>query len=176
VLLPSFSLARAFTALACLLLAAGGVRADDFRAVVTHVTEGDTIWVRPQPGGEPVQLRLQGLDAPDNCQLFGPQAKNALRERVLGATVRVRTQGLDAYGRPFARVQHGREDVGAWLVGNGFAWTMAVDGHASPYRRLEADARKDRRGLWALPGVLDARTFRERFRHCRPGSNSLRSR
>lgn len=168
-LLPFPILRRAFAVLACLLSVAGGVLAADFRGVVTHVTEGDTIWVRPQQGAQAVQLRLEGLDSPDNCQLFGPQARNALRERVLGAPVRVRTNGLDAYGRPFARVQHGREDIGAWLVRNGFAWSMAIEGRPSRYLRLETQARHDRRGLWALPGALDERTFRKRFRHCRPG-------
>jgi micrococcal nuclease len=144
----------------------GVVHADDFRGVVSHVTDGDTLWVRPPGGSEPRELRLLHLDAPEGCQSFGAEAKQALRERVLHRPVRVRTEGRDDFGRQLARVQHGREDVNAWLVRNGYAWSTTFRGKRGPYARLEAQARAERRGLWALPGALDPRSFRKRFGRC----------
>lgn len=140
--------------------------AESFRGVVTHVTDGDTLWVRPQGASDTVPIRLLHLDAPEGCQLFGAESKQALRERLLHRPVRVRTEGLDDYGRQLARVQHGREDVGGWLVRNGYAWSITFRGKPGPYAPLEAQARSERRGLWALPGALDPRSFRKRFGRC----------
>jgi micrococcal nuclease len=35
-----------------------------------------------------------------------------------------------------------------------------------PYAPLEAQARSRRAGLWALPGALEPRSFRQRFGRC----------
>jgi micrococcal nuclease len=152
--------------LAFALGAPAAAQAGDFRGVVTHVTDGDTLWVRPRGGGEPIEIRLLHLDAPEGCQSYGAESKTALRERVLHQPVRVRTQGLDDYGRQLARVHHGREDVGAWMVRHGHAWSMTFHDKAGPYAPLEARAREERQGVWALPGALDPRSFRKRFGRC----------
>ncbi|HSW20716.1 MAG TPA: hypothetical protein VLJ86_26060, partial [Ramlibacter sp.] len=55
--------------------AAPASAASAFRATVTHVTDGDTVWVRPASGGAPIAVRLQGLDAPEICQAHGLQAR-----------------------------------------------------------------------------------------------------
>lgn len=153
--------------LALLFATAGALHAETFRGVVTHVTDGDTVWVRPTGASEAIQIRLLDLDAPENCQLFGPQAKQALRKRVLQQPVRVRTRGFDDYGRHLARIELRRQDIGSWLVRNGYAWSMTFHGKTGPYARLEARARAERRGLWALPGALDPRHFRQQFGRCR---------
>ena len=149
-----------------LLLVVPALHAATFRGTVSHVTDGDTLWVRPAAGGEPAELRLLDLDAPEGCQLFGPQARQALRDRVLNEPVRVHTQGTDDYGRQLARVEHRGEDVGRWLVRNGYAWSMQFKGRNGPYATLEAQARAERAGLWAMPGALDPRSFRKRYGHC----------
>lgn len=149
-----------------MLAAPAPLRAETFRGVVTHVTDGDTVWVRPASGGETVQIRLLDLDAPEGCQLYGAESKQALRERVLHENVRVRTRGVDDYGRQLARLEHRREDVGGWLVRHGYAWSMSYQGRPGAYARQEAQARAERRGLWSLPGALDPRSFRKRFGRC----------
>lgn len=148
------------------LLLAPGLQAATFRGTVTHVTDGDTLWVRPAAGGEPVELRLLDLDAPEGCQSYGAEARAALRERALHQRVRVRTRGLDDYRRQLAQVEVQGEDVGAWLVRYGYAWSTTFRGKAGPYARLEAQARRERRGLWSLPGALEPRSFRKRFGRC----------
>ena len=156
-LLPAFALA---------VCAAQASPAYSFRGTVTHVSDGDTLWVRPREGGAPRSIRLLDLDAPEGCQSFGAEAKLALRQRVLRERVRVRVEGVDDYGRQLAHVHLGHEDVGAWLVRNGYAWSMTFRGKAGPYAPLEAQARDGRRGLWALPGALEPRSFRRRFGRC----------
>lgn len=154
--------------LALLLALAPAAWAATFRGTVTHVTDGDTLWVRPDPGGAPVRLRLMGLDAPEVCQAFGPQAAEALRARVLRQPVTVRTHGSDDYGRQLARVQHRREDLGRWLVRHGFAWSAGLHGRTGPYAREQALALGEHRGLWAAAAPLEPRSFRRRFGSCHP--------
>lgn len=148
------------------LLFAPALQAADFRATVTHVTDGDTVWVRPAGNAAPIELRLLDLDAPEGCQAFGREAHQALRRRIHGETVRVRTRGMDDYGRHLARVEHRGEDVGRWLVRQGHAWSMRFHGRSGPYAPLEAQARQERKGLWSQPAPLDPRSFRKRFGSC----------
>jgi endonuclease YncB( thermonuclease family) len=143
------------------------LHAATFRATVSYVTDGDTLWVRRTAGAAPVQLRLLDLDAPETCQAFGPQAKQALRQRVLHRPVVVRTRGKDDYARLLAQVQLREGDLGAWLVRNGYAWSTTFKGRPGPYAALQARAREERRGLWARPAALEPRRFRQRFGRCR---------
>ena len=149
-----------------LLAIAPALHAASFHATVTYVTDGDTLWVRPDAGGRTIELRLLDVDAPESCQPFGAQATQALRARVLHAAVRVRTRGSDSYGRQLAHVEHRREDVGRWLVANGYAWAMRFHGRPGRHGALEEQARRERRGLWASPGALEPRQFRQRFGPC----------
>lgn len=149
-----------------LLAIAPALHAASFHATVTYVTDGDTLWVRPEAGGRTIALRLLDIDAPESCQAFGAQATQALRARVLHAAVRVRTRGRDSYGRQLAHVEHRREDVGRWLVGNGYAWAARFHGRPGRHGALEEQARRERKGLWASPGALEPRLFRQRFGPC----------
>lgn len=151
---------------AAALLLASTAQAADFRATVTYVTDGDTVWVRRSGDGARIELRLLDLDAPEGCQAFGPEARDALRARVQGQVVQVRTRGTDNYGRELARIEHRGEDVGRWLVRNGYAWSMRFHGRSGPYGPLEAQARHERKGLWAEKGALEPRAFRKRFGSC----------
>ena len=148
------------------LVLAPALHAAGFSGTVSHVTDGDSLWVRPARGGAPVEVRLLDLDAPEGCQSWGPQARQALRGRVLHQGVRVRTRGTDDYGRQLARIELRGEDVGRWLVRNGHAWSASFKGRAGPYAGLEQQARQEHKGLWALPGALEPRSFRKRFGPC----------
>lgn len=149
-----------------LLACTPALHAGSFRGTITHVTDGDTVWVRPATGGEPVEIRLLDLDAPEGCQAYGAEAKQALRGRILHQDVRVRTRGVDDYQRQLARIEHRGQDVGAWMVRYGYAWSSGFPGRVGPYAREEAQARSERKGLWSLPGALEPRSFRKRFGRC----------
>jgi endonuclease YncB( thermonuclease family) len=153
--------------LAAALLLASTAHALSYRGVVTHVTDGDTLWVRPASGKAPVEIRLLDVDAPEGCQPHGPQAAQALRSRLLRQGVRVRAQGRDDYQRQLARIEHRGDDVGGWLVREGHAWSMRFHGRPGAYASLEAQARRERKGLWAHSGAMEPRKFRQRFGRCR---------
>jgi endonuclease YncB( thermonuclease family) len=147
-------------------LAASAAQGRTFTGTVTYVTDGDTLWVRPARGKDKVEIRLLDLDAPERCQAFGPEAKQAVRARLLHQSVRVRTRGSDDYGRQLGHLEYRGDDVGAWLVRNGYAWSSSFHRRAGRYAALQAQARSERAGLWARADALEPRIFRQRFGRC----------
>ncbi len=141
--------------------------AESFRGVVTHVTDGDTVWVR-RDGGErrPVKLRLNGLDAPERCQAWGTEASAALASRVLGQPVRVRAGATDVYDRRIVTLEVQGEDVGAWLVAHGHAWSTGFRRHPGRYAAQQQAARAARLGLFADPQAIEPRFFRKSHGAC----------
>lgn len=133
---------------------------------VTHVSDGDTIWVRPHDGGMPRSVRLDGIDAPELCQPHGEAARVALVGRVLGQTVQVRVRARDDYGRLVARVSLQRQDVGGWLVSQGHAWSYRYRGRSGPYAALESQARVRGLGLFGQAHPELPRDFRRRHGPC----------
>lgn len=138
-------------------------------ARVLRVVDGDSLWVRP-PGGAPLRLRLAGVDAPEICQRHGPQARDALNARLQGQTVRVTLQHRDTYDRWLARVDGPDGDVGAWLVGQGHAWSMRWRNNPGSYAVQESAARKARRGMFVEPRPEPPRDFRRRHGPCQTGA------
>lgn len=132
-----------------------------YLATVTHVTDGDTVWVRPARGGRPVQVRLLDVDAPELCQPFGAQARHALERRLLHQPVTVQPRGRDDYRRVLARLQWEGQDVGGWLVASGLAWSPRYRQRPGRYDPLQSQARQARLGLWAQPQPMAPRTFRQ---------------
>lgn len=145
------------------LLAAAAATAESrtWQGTVTHVSDGDTLWVRPSRGGRGIQVRLQGIDAPESCQPFGQQARKALRLQVLKQAVTVEQLGRDDYRRVLARVHRSGEDVGGWMVSRGLAWSYRFRGRPGPYEALQTQARQARRGLWSAASPMEPRVFRQ---------------
>jgi endonuclease YncB( thermonuclease family) len=149
-----------------LALLAGAAHAGTWRGVVSHVTDGDTLWVRPDGQPDAVEIRIIDIDAPESCQAFGPQAKKALAARLLYQPVVVHTEGYDDYGRHLAQLKHRDQDVGAWLVREGYAWSGVFHRKRGPYAALEDDARRAHLGLWANPKPQEPRAFRQQHGSC----------
>ena len=149
-----------------LLLALAARAAGTLVGTVSHVTDGDSFWLRPSHGGPPVQVRLHGLDAPEICQPHGHDARDALAARVLHRAVRVRVQARDTYHRLLGRADVQGEDLGAWLVQHGHAWSYRFRGRTGPYAHQQALAQQARRGLWADAAPLEPRVFRKQHGRC----------
>lgn len=176
-------MSRAGTRAACAALAtalalwtgagAAAARAAEerFEGVVLRVSDGDTVWLRPDPApGAPrrarVKVRLVGLDAPERCQAHGEQARTALSALVLHRHVTVRRRATDDYGRALGTLWLDGRDVGAALVSEGHAWSARWRGNPGPYAQEEARARRAARGLFAAPAPLPPREFRRRHGPC----------
>ena len=138
---------------------------DEVGAVVRTV-DGDTIYVRLAGGVE--KVRYIGVDTPEvhhptRGEEPGGRAAAEVNRRLLGhEPVRLETdvQRRDRYGRLLAYVwvrgpDGGELMVNAELVRLGYAAVMTVPPnvrHAELFRKLAAQAREQRRGLWA--GIL----------------------
>lgn len=142
-------------------------QAGSFEGVVTHVTDGDSLWVRPASGEAPRQVRVQGIDAPEICQAFGAPSRDALAARVLHQRVAVSSQARDSYQRVLGRVSMNGRDLGEWMVGRGYAWSYRFRGDRGPYAALEARARDAGLGLWAHGPAMEPREFRKRHGSCK---------
>jgi micrococcal nuclease len=151
-----------------LLLMSGPVHAQTLRGTVTRVSDGDTVWVRPDDANrKPVKVRLQGIDAPERCQAWGAQAAQALSARALQQHVLVPARGRDAHGRLIGGLQlDNGEDLGAWMVREGHAWSARFHRHPGAYAALQRDARAARRGLFADAGAVEPWVFRRQHGPC----------
>ena len=134
---------------------------------VTHVSDGDTLWVRPSSGGAIVNIRIDGIDAPEICQAGGAKAKAALSNQVLHQTVTVQGKRRDGYGRVLAVILVKQKDVGAEMVAEGHAWAHRYKNYKSVYGAQQASAQVARRGLFAAARPEEPRVFRNRHGACR---------
>jgi endonuclease YncB( thermonuclease family) len=157
---------RLFAALLLLPCALSAQQPRSYTAVVTHVSDGDTVWVRPVRGGPRVPVRLLDIDAPEICQRSGLQSRDALARQVLRRAVTVEERGRDDFGRVLARLRRSGQDVGQLLVAEGHAWSHRFRNQPGPYHAQEAQARQARRGLWAAAHPLEPRAFRRLHGPC----------
>jgi endonuclease YncB( thermonuclease family) len=133
---------------------------------VTHVSDGDTLWIKAGRGVAPRKVRLLGLDAPELCQAGGAASRAALQALVANKPVQVNVNFQDSYGRDLARLQVDGRDVGAALVSAGHAWSSRWRSSLGPYAVQEAAARAARLGLFADPAAQLPRDFRKRHGPC----------
>jgi micrococcal nuclease len=156
------------TLLLCNLLIISTAYAKVIGGVVTHVSDGDTLWVRLPQSAQPVKVRFQGLDAPESCQDWGRQATQALKTKALNQMVMLSTRARDDYGRLIVQVRMDGDDLGAWMVEQGHAWSQHYRNDLGPYAAQERSARTDRRGLWAAGAPIEPRAFRKQHGGCQP--------
>ncbi len=135
---------------------------------VTYVVDGDTVHVRPEAGGKPVKVRMQGIDAPEICQDGGALSRDALLNRLGGQRVQVVAGPHDDYGRLLAKIEFNGKDMGRWMVAQGMAWSYRSRRYAGPYAAEQRRARSEGRGLFSredLPPLYPA-TFRRQHGSC----------
>jgi endonuclease YncB( thermonuclease family) len=132
---------------------------DDMEVSVLKVVDGDTF--KALVDGVELSVRLIGVDTPETVdpdlpvQYFGKEASDYLKQRLEGQTVRLAFENgkWDAYGRLLAYVYVGDQLINAELVekGYGFAYTVFPFRYMEEFKRLESEAKENRRGLWADP-------------------------
>jgi micrococcal nuclease len=158
-----------FLSIALIFIAASAYAAGAWTGLVEYVVDGDTLHVRPIGGGPLRHVRLEGLDAPEICQPWGPQARQALAQHVLHHRVQVQSRAQDGYGRLVARVRVKGVDAGARMVAQGNAWSYRWHARQGRYDRQEVAARVQGRGLFASGNAEKPGDFRRRHGSCYPG-------
>ena len=144
--------------------------------VVTRVSDGDTLWVKPDDENgarrKPLKIRLEGIDAPERCQPWGPQSGEALRKRLRGQRVQVLLRAKDDSQRWLGTVEWRGEDVGAWMVSEGHAWSYYYKRSAGPYVKQERKAQAARRGLFSAADPMPPDVFRRWHGPCERETSS----
>jgi micrococcal nuclease len=145
--------------------------------VVDHV-DGDTVRVRiagAPPGlGALETIRLIGVDTPETVhprqpvQRFGREASDYTKTRLLNKTVYLAFDWnlRDRYGRLLAYVYTAAGDgtnarcFNAALIRDGYAhaYTRFAFQFIEEFRALEAEARRETRGLWGPQGSTESTT------------------
>lgn len=133
---------------------------ETFTGTVVSVIDGDTIVVETTRGSETV--RLIGIDSPEiqgsprgeGC--YGEEAAQAMRDRIEGEVVELRTDPTqdryDTYNRLLAYVLADGVDVGQQLIQDGFAKEYTFRGRLyekrANYIDAEQTAMDTNNGLW----------------------------
>jgi len=127
-----------------LLLFSGAALAWDCTAEVLRVHDGDTLTLRCPD--RRFKLRLRGVDAPEYHQTKGPEARQALADKLDGQVLRVNSHAVDRYGRVIGDVWVADQELSLWMVTHGWAW-CALRAPAA-CKTLQERAREQRLGLW----------------------------
>ncbi|WP_296816558.1 thermonuclease family protein [Brevundimonas sp.] len=118
-----------------------------------EVIDGDTLRI----GAE--RIRLHGIDAPEIDQRCGETAcgevaRYALSRMIGGETVACQGAERDRYRRLVAVCLVEGEDLGRWMVAQG--WALAYRRYSSDYVAEEQEAEAAGLGLWSLEFVTPA--------------------
>ena len=133
--------------LLCFMSLVGNLRAETISCRVVEIHDGDTITVL-SPGGARIKIRLDGIDAPELDQSFGPQAKQALSGMVFGRIIALQISGTDRYKRMLATAYVDKSNVNLSLVFYGFAWHYAEYSKDRSLANAQVRAQTAQSGLW----------------------------
>ncbi|MEP7154101.1 MAG: thermonuclease family protein [Nitrospira sp.] len=125
----------------------------EFVGTVLGVIDGDSLRVMHEGTAE--QIRLLGVDCPEERQAFGTRAKEYTSELAFGQDVTVYGDKRDRYGRRLAEVllPDGRS-LNQELIKAGLAWWFRKYSKDLRLGELEPQAREAKRGLWAEPNPV----------------------
>ena len=120
---------------------------------VLLVIDGDQFRVKTADGVA-YTIRLHGIDAPEDLQPFGPEARKALEELALNKDVRIVVHRRDSQGRHVGTAYIDGHDVAVKQIERGNAWHYKRFGGEQSadarmrYSAAEVKARDSKKGLW----------------------------
>ena len=117
---------------------------------VISIADGDTLTLLTA-NKERVKVRLGEIDTPEKKQPYGQKAKQELASLAFNQDAQISVIDTDRYGRVVGRVVVDGLDVNAELVRRGAAWVYRDYLKRPELIPLEVEARRQRKGLWALP-------------------------
>lgn len=150
--------------------------------LVVGITDGDTITARctdPTGAYARMQVRLQGIDAPEKKQPFGTRSRQALSELTFNRWAELRCSKVDRYQRHVCSVWVAPAsasagprtlDAGLAMVTTGMAWWYRAYAREQTalergqYEFAEDDARARRVGLWVDASPVPPWGWRNRNR------------
>lgn len=123
--------------------------------VIQKVIDGDSVSVvelrKPQP--VTMELQIEGIDAPELVQPFGPESKEALAKLLpVDSVVTVTWTAKDNYGRLLAQVtDRNKTHINSEMLRLGMAWHFKRYNQSKELATIEEIAKSKKLGLWAAP-------------------------
>ena len=118
--------------------------------------EDDTAWgfgvdvdLNPSPDKVPMVIHLAEIDAPEQDQPYGPEAKAALAKKILGKVVRVTYAERDRFNHIVGEVYLEERWINAEVLVAGCAWHDKRYSDEDLLDTAEQQARAGHVGLWA---------------------------
>ncbi len=155
---------RGLFAAALLSILATTAQSEPLAGRIVGVHDGDTLRVNRE--GKSLRVRLYGVDCPELKQAGGTEARALSRRLTHGRVLLIESKGTDRYKRIIGRV--------FLLSGNTLSSELVKAGRCWWYKRyapkdkalagLEAEARADKRGLWADPDPVPPWEWRKQRR------------
>jgi micrococcal nuclease len=148
---------RLYAFLFPLLLSAG------ITGTVIGVHDGDTLRLRTD--NATIKVRLFGIDAPELGQPFSRASREKLSALTFGKTVSLVTHGKDAFRRQLADViLEDGTNVNHEMVRAGMAYYFRKYAHSKALESMENEARRERRGVWSVEGLVPPWEYRKEER------------
>lgn len=122
-----------------------------FYGPVVRIVDGDTFNAKVQ--GVVMKFRLQGVDAPEHDQPYGPKSTAQLRELIQGQNLVLVYFDVDPHGRIVVQAWVRNVDINAEMVRRGAAWFDSEYSRDQLLYLNETGARHQKAGLWALPSA-----------------------
>ena len=149
----SARLTRSFCFAFFCLLAFFADAAGAWEARVVTITDGVTIAVLHE--GKLERVRLFGVDCPEPHQAYWKKASRHTSSTVMNKVVSVEEVGKDEYGRTVGIVSIKGKNLNKSLIELGYAQISDKDCNrpeCTEWKKLQARAKKNKRGLWAKSG------------------------
>jgi endonuclease YncB( thermonuclease family) len=150
-----------------------------FNATVVGIPDGDTVEVFAPDEPSKIVIDLYGIDCPEKQQSSGLAAKNATAALVGGKNVGIEILSKSRSGQLNALITVEGNNVNETLVAEGWAWvspTGCRHAFCADWQRIEDEARRERKGLWAAPQPQPPWEWRKRgkqeFFYMAPGTKT----
>ena len=125
----------------------------DTQCIAVKVSDGDTFTCKGTYQ-RLIQVRLADIDAPENGQAYGNQARKALNQLIYKQAVTLKNERKDKYGRTVATVFLGSLNVNLAMIEQGYAWHYERYSNNAEYAAAMQQAQAKKRGLWADKGKI----------------------
>ncbi len=148
--LPSFNRAEPDGAVGSAPARIGDQEATDIR-----VLDGDSFEL--ELAGQPVEVRLLGINTPEREECFGPEARIRATDLTAGARISVTGDTYDQFGRLLGYLFADGVLINAELVRSGHALAQSNDHELrGDFKELEARAAETGAGMWNPQACLPA--------------------
>ncbi|MFK8015469.1 MAG: thermonuclease family protein [Gammaproteobacteria bacterium] len=157
-----------FIAALCAALSFGGCAdprapaGDSSPVTLVKVRDGDSLVVRMN--GQPLEVRLHGIDAPERGQPYGDASRKGLVNLVNDKTLLMERRTVDRYDRHVAliTVAGSTTSVNQQMLERGHAWHYVRYDQNPAWARSHSAAKSAKKGLWSNPKPIAPWEWRQR--------------